>query len=51
MKKNTIIAIGIISITTLQIVALINKIDGQIYITVVTALTGLLGYLIGKKNP
>jgi len=50
MADKTLITItAIISIVILEIVALIQGIDGQIFATVISVLAGLGGYTVGRK--
>jgi len=50
MTDKTLITITtIISIVILEIIALLQGIDGQIFATVISVLAGLGGYTIGKK--
>jgi len=50
MTDKTLITITtIISIVILEIIALLQGIDGQIFATIISVLAALGGYTIGKK--
>ena len=50
MKDKTLITIiAIISIMILEVIALLQGIDGQIFATVISILAGLGGYTVGRK--
>jgi len=50
MKDKTIACItGVICITILEAIALAKGIDGQIFATTLATITGLVGYMFGKR--
>lgn len=47
--KTTLAAIGIICLTVLEVVALLVKLDGQIFASIVAAITFMVGLVFGVK--
>ena len=47
--KTLITIIAIISIVVLEVIALLKGIDGQIFATIISVLTGLGGYTVGRR--
>jgi len=51
MKDETILcSIAIICITLLEIMAMFMGIDGQLFLSTLAALSGVIGYFFGKKK-
>jgi len=51
MRDETILcSIAIICITILEIMAMLCGIDGQLFLSTLAALSGVIGYFFGKKR-
>jgi len=51
MRDETILcSIAIICITILEIMAMLCGIDGQLFLSTLACLSGVLGYFFGKKK-
>jgi len=46
--KNLVLVIAILCLTILEIVALLMRVDGQLFATVISAIGAMVGYLFGK---
>jgi len=51
MRDETLLcSIAIICITILEIMAMLCGIDGQLFLSTLAALSGVIGYFFGKKR-
>jgi len=50
LGRNTVLAFAIACLTALEIVALVEGVDGQLFATVISAIGAMVGYLFGVKT-
>jgi len=51
MRDSSVVAVvGILSLTAIEIVALLKGFDGQLFLTSVGAIFGIVGYVFGRKR-
>ena len=50
VSRNFVVMVGIICITAIEVTALLTGLDGQLFLSSIAGISGLVGYMYGKSR-